>query len=200
MHETDDVPGEARRERPRFKAPRRAVEDAAGRAGSMPRRALGGLALLGAGAVAGIGIAQVDDAASATAICCKGGSPLHGALLGRDVVDDGGRRGAGDPDGRASTAAVLRGKLCFGLTVKDIDTPMGAHIHRGAVGRNGPVVVTLRAPRTGNPGASSGCATVPDSVIRAIRANPRRYYWQIHTRAYPDGALRGQLFTQRGGG
>ena len=151
MHETDDVPGEARRERPRFKAPRRAVEDAAGRAGSMPRRALGGLALLGAGAVAGIGIAQVDDAASATAICCKGGSPLHGALLGRDVVDDGGRRGAGDPDGRASTAAVLRGKLCFGLTVKDIDTPMGAHIHRGAVGRNGPVVVTLRAPGPATP-------------------------------------------------
>jgi CHRD domain-containing protein len=182
-------------EQPRFKAPVGAVEEPKRPAPRNGRRALGGLALVGVGAVAGIGISQVDDALSGTAICCKGGTPLHGALYGKNEIDAAGRKGVGDKDARGSAAAVLRGKLCFGLTVKDLGKPIAAHIHQGKPGENGPIVVTLKAPKTGNPGASSGCVTVPDQVIRAIKANPGDYYWNIHTQGRPGGAIRGQLFN-----
>jgi hypothetical protein len=61
-----------------------------------------------------------------------------------------GQRGAGDPNGRGSfTALVVKGdQLCFGITVKNIDHPILAHIHRGRPNQNGPIVVPLTPPST----------------------------------------------------
>jgi hypothetical protein len=121
---------------------------------------------------------------------------LFAVLSGRNEVDQNGRRGAGDPNGRGSFTAIVKGnQLCFGITVKKIDQPILAHIHRGRPNQNGPIVVPLTPPSTGDPGASSGCVTVDPALARAILKHPHRYYANVHTEMFPNGAVRGQLFA-----
>ena len=125
--------------------------------------------------------------------------PLFAALNGRNEIAPDGSRGAGDRNGAASFSAVIDGReLCFGLAVRDIQDPVAAHIHRGGRNTNGPIVVPLTAPDNGNPGVASDCTTLRRSLVRAIRRNPGRYYVNVHTDDFPDGAVRGQLFSRSG--
>ena len=119
---------------------------------------------------------------------------LFAVLSGRNEIGPDGRRGAGDPDGRGSFTAIVDGnELCFGITVTNLDTPAAAHIHVGRRFQNGPIVVPLTAPASGDPGASSGCVTVDPALARKIFKHPRQYYANVHTAAFPGGAVRGQL-------
>ena len=112
---------------------------------------------------------------------------LHAALAGRNEVPVAPAAG----HGRATVAVdSAKGQLCYTLTAKGSDTPTMAHIHKGAAGVAGPVVVPLDAPKDG---ASKGCASPPADVLAAIVANPSDYYVNIHTAAQPAGAMRGQL-------
>ena len=104
----------------------------------------------------------------------------------------------GDPNGRGSFTAIVDGnRLCYGLTNRNIEDPAAAHIHRGRTGVAGDIVVPLEQPSSGDPGASSACARVARSVSRAILQNPNRYYVNVHTAGFPDGAIRGQLFGRQ---
>src|SRR5215210_5739753 len=119
---------------------------------------------------------------------------LFGALSGKKEIGMDGSRGAGDPNGAGSASAIIDGgRLCFALTVKNLDTPVGAHIHRGRAGVNGDIVVPLRQPTSGDPGASSGCVRIRTSLARQILRNPSGYYFNVHTRRFPDGAIRAQV-------
>jgi hypothetical protein len=125
--------------------------------------------------------------------------PLFAALNGQNEIDQNGNRGAGDRNGGGSFGAVIDGRrLCYGLSVRDIQNPLAAHVHRGRRNENGPIVVTLNHPQTGNPGASSGCTTISRDLVRRIRRNPTRFYVNVHTPRFPDGAIRGQLFSRGG--
>jgi hypothetical protein len=122
---------------------------------------------------------------------------LFAVLKGRNEIGTNGRRGAGDPDGRGSFTATVDGnQLCFGITVTNLDQPVAAHIHQGGRNVSGPVVVPLTAPATGDPGASSGCVTVAPALAQAILKHPHKYYANVHTAAFPAGAVRGQLFRR----
>jgi CHRD domain len=122
---------------------------------------------------------------------------LFAVLTGRKEVDANGNRRVGDPDGRGSFTAIVDGnQLCFGITVKNLDQPVAAHIHKGRPNQAGPIVVPLTQPATGDPGASSGCVTVDPALAAAILKNPHKYYANVHTTAFPGGAVRGQLFSK----
>ena len=125
----------------------------------------------------------------------KAGTALFAHLSGRKEISmTTGERGAGDPDGFGSASFTFDGdRVCFGITVANLDAPVMAHIHRGGRSVNGPVVVPLTQPATGDPGASSGCVAIDVALAAEIQANPRGFYANVHTTAFPSGAVRGQL-------
>jgi hypothetical protein len=130
-------------------------------------------------------------------------TPLFAVLSGGNEVSDQGEANAGDRNGYGSATVILDGTdaLCFAITVNNIDTPTVAHIHEEKAGVNGDIVVGLTIPASGEPGTSSGCINVgegtpvlTEEVLRRIRANPSRFYVNVHNEAFPGGAIRGQLF------
>lgn len=122
--------------------------------------------------------------------------PLFAVLLGGNEVSATGEANAGDKNGRGSATVIIDGtKLCFGILVEAIDTPILAHIHRGVAGVNGPIVVDLVPPDAGDPGASSGCVSESDKeLLGEIQNRPVGFYVNVHTERFPAGAVRGQLF------
>jgi len=79
-----------------------------------------------------------------------------------------------------------------------------SHIHQGAAGVNGPVVVdSLLAPATpiivtggGASFSRDGLAT-SNSIATQLLANPSGFYFNIHTLSSPGGTARGQLQAQQ---
>ena len=115
---------------------------------------------------------------------------------GNEIDPTTGVANAGDPDGSGMAAVLIRDTdptLCYAILVTGIDTPMAAHIHEGAAGVNGPVVVPLTPPETGNPGESEECISADAAVLTRIRQNPAGFYVNVHDAAFPNGAIRGQL-------
>src|SRR2546423_8887362 len=81
---------------------------------------------------------------------------------------------AGDPV--ATGAATIRvrsgrARICYSLVARDLSgRAVAAHIHRGAAGTAGPIVIPLKTPNAS--GKSSGCAKTSKSLVRAILAHP----------------------------
>jgi CHRD domain len=126
-----------------------------------------------------------------------GDKALFAVLTGAKEVDPDGDRGAGDPNGRGSFSATLDGRmLCYGIQVKNIDDPAAAHIHRGGRRVAGPVILPLEHPESGDPGSSTECVQITRGLARQLRRTPGRFYVNVHTPAYPNGAVRGQLFAR----
>lgn len=102
--------------------------------------------------------------------------------------------GAGDSNGSGTASISIdpdTGQVCWDLTVENIGDVAASHIHVGAEGEDGEVVVPLDVDGFG--GTSSDCADASDADLDAILANPAGYYVNIHTTDFPNGAIRGQL-------
>jgi hypothetical protein len=75
-----------------------------------------------------------------------------------------------------------------------------AHIHPGAAGVNGGVLIGTGLTSANAPSLASGSATftftsVPGTAdqITQILANPQNFYFNVHTSANGSGVMRGQL-------
>ena len=80
------------------------------------------------------------------------------------------------------------------IRVQRIGLPItAAHIHRGAAGEAGPIVVGLFAG-SATDGMLQGCVQAEPAVLRAIQQDRSNYYVNVHNERFPDGAVRGQLF------
>ncbi|HEU5207136.1 MAG TPA: CHRD domain-containing protein [Gaiellaceae bacterium] len=88
---------------------------------------------------------------------------------------------------KSETGASISWQLSFdGLTANAI----AAHIHTGAVGSPGPVVLALCGPCSS---PLSGTGTLTQAALDAIQAGTA--YVNIHTPTNPGGEIRGQLAT-----
>jgi CHRD domain len=108
------------------------------------------------------------------------------------------------PKGPASargtfTVEFRRGQACYRMSVSGLGArPVAAHIHKGAAGTNGNIVIDLKPTFRGtSPRVSAKCVPAKASVVSAIRRNPSGFYANVHTAKNPGGAARGQLRRDR---
>jgi hypothetical protein len=146
-----------------------------------------------------LGLATIAGLSSWASPASAQGVELFAVLAGGNEVTDDGKAAVGDPNGFGAASVIFpgaAGRLCFSLLVTNIDTPRAAHIHEALPGKNGPIVVPLTPiPSAGSPGTSSGCVRdVSAAVLTRLRTNPTGFYVNVHTGAFPAGAIRGQLF------
>ena len=100
----------------------------------------------------------------------------------------------GQPGASGTTEMRLNSgqeEICFTTEASGLTSPVvGAHIHRAPVGRAGPIVVPFTPDA---PGVGTGCVFASRELIKEIRQNPENFYVNVHTSAFPAGAIRGQL-------
>ena len=117
-----------------------------------------------------------------------GGRPFTVALTGAAE-----RPGPGDPDGSGTAKITLnhgQGRVCFEISVTNVDNVTLAHIHEAPTTSAGPPVVDLFL----NGLVEDGCVQDVDrELIKDIIQNPGDYYVNVHSTAHPPGAVRGQL-------
>ncbi|MFI9557361.1 CHRD domain-containing protein [Nonomuraea endophytica] len=128
------------------------------------------------------------------------GRTLTSVATGAQEVPAPGTK-VGDRDGRAAWLVWAQGtRVAFATAWSRIGAPTNGHIHRGARGKNGPVVADFFGDPKGLPASINGVAgatTAKAAVVRGINRNPKNWYTNLHTQEFPGGAVRGQL--HRGG-
>src|SRR5262245_8325467 len=140
-------------------------------------------ALVALGVVAAVGPAT----AALTSEASHGGRPFVTDLLPGNQVPPVTSNGSG-------TALVTlnqgQGEVCWDIEVSDLTSPVIlAHIHQGAAGVNGPIVVDFMEPVNG----LNGCVQADPALIKQIRQNPADFYVNVHTTTNTGGEVRGQL-------
>jgi hypothetical protein len=72
---------------------------------------------------------------------------------------------------------------------------VGAHIHDGPAGENGPIVIPLTIIPGSTEGEVSDTAEADPVLLDAICANPEEFYVNVHTELFPGGEIRDQLHS-----
>jgi CHRD domain len=90
------------------------------------------------------------------------------------------------------TATVVGNKLKWKLTYAGLTGPaIAAHIHMGAMGKAGNVVVPLCGGKPACKSGLTGTAPLTAQLKRWFRKH--LLYVNVHTKKNPDGEIRGQL-------
>ena len=122
----------------------------------------------------------------------SGGDPttkevLHAKLTAGAEVPGPGKKGAA---GSATIKLYPPRRICYFVDYRNIPDATAAHVHEGAAGKSGPPVITMRNIERGR---IEGCTTGSHGFMFQLWNFPQKYYVNIHSPAFPDGAVRGQL-------
>ena len=102
--------------------------------------------------------------------------------------------GSGVKAGSAAASFILntkKGTICTIIRTKKLVGVTASHIHKGAAGVDGAVVVTFDAMKFNH--STQDCVKVEAGIMAEIAIHPNDYYLNVHTKANPGGAVRGQL-------
>lgn len=113
---------------------------------------------------------------------------------GQEATFEVGLSASGDEDGSGAATVTLdpnSGEVCYEISVRNIDPPTAGHIHTGAAGETGGVVVPFNAPD--GQGGWQDCVSADPAAVKQIVDNPAGYYVNVHNEPHPGGAVRGQL-------
>ncbi len=128
--------------------------------------------------------------------------------------------GEGDPSGRANVNLQLdpaKETVCLRADWRDLQGDVTAlHVHRGPAGETGPhhieilnderlagasnqvqfcvrVVGGHSGQEAGDHQGAGNHGTDPAEAIQEVVDNPAGFYLNVHSTAFPDGAIRGQI-------
>ncbi|MDO8645874.1 MAG: CHRD domain-containing protein [Candidatus Planktophila sp.] len=102
--------------------------------------------------------------------------------------------GTGAMNGSAKGTFILnlkKSSLCANVKTKDLTDVKAAHIHKGAKGVDGPPFITFDILKFNS--TSQNCVNVDKALLSDISKSPSMYYFNVHTKDYFAGAVRGQL-------
>ena len=105
----------------------------------------------------------------------------------------------GDADGQASARLDFdpqQGTACYEITWKKLDGAVTAfHLHAARRGSDGPHWIDFFNDQRfdGAQSTMSDCVQSTRQKIEAVINDPSAYYLQLHSTAFPGGAVRGQL-------
>lgn len=140
------------------------------------------LVTLGAVAVGAVAVLAMGASAATQANPTK----LAGTLSGKVETPKGDLTGKGTV---SVTVNTKTGAVCWNFKISKIDgKAAAAHIHKGAKGVAGPVVVPLGAAYR-----KTGCTKASRALAKAIVAKPGAFYVNVHNAKHPAGAIRTQL-------
>ena len=129
-----------------------------------------------------------------------GGAPVAQAntSITKLVVSANGANEApnkGIATGTASGAFALnttKNTICFSnMKTKGLANVFGAHIHLGAWRIDGSIFITFEFTKFNK--SVQTCTKVSHTVLVDIAKHPADYYFNVHTKDFPGGAVRGQL-------
>ncbi len=149
------------------------------------------LALSALSLAGGLGLVGATSAGADVTV----GAPTPGGAVFLATDMKGTNAPPADLDGTGRVIVRIQGvQVCFLIEWNNILTPFTGHIHAGAAGVNGPVVVGFwsgQLPTTIT--GVTGCAMSTSTALAPILANPAAFYANVHNTAFPGGAIRGQL-------
>jgi hypothetical protein len=122
---------------------------------------------------------------------------LEAKMSGKqEVPGPGDQKGKGDAQLLVNTK---KQKVCF---LFEYDIPSGTatagHIHKGAKGEEGKIVVELFTTEQASP--VEDCVKVDKKrLLKRIAKSPADFYVNLHNTQFPDGAIRGQRKVAPGG-
>lgn len=138
-------------------------------------------------AIAAAAVAALGLGGGGAMLAAASGTTAHATLKAATEVPA--PKGAAKASG--SFTGTLKGRsLHWTLRFANLTSkPAGAHIHTGAKGRTGPVVVVLCGTNCHSP--MSGTATLSAAFLKAMKAGGT--YVNVHTTKNPSGEIRGQV-------
>jgi CHRD domain len=135
-------------------------------------------------------------------------TPLVALMAGpNELTTSGNITPTGDADGSGAAAftfdiidplSLVAGsaQVCWDITYSNLTgTPSAAHIHRGAAGVGGPVVIVAPSLPNLTATGTTSCIETTGVLATEIKTTPANFYINIHTTDFPSGAIRGQLST-----
>ncbi|MDQ4093562.1 MAG: CHRD domain-containing protein [Actinomycetota bacterium] len=149
----------------------------------------------------GMGRIAVCLAFASSAVVLAGPAPALAQQGGQFTVALSGQGSVngGDRDGQGSARLDLdpqRGTACYEITWNKLDGAVTAfHLHAGRRGSEGPHWIDFFNGQSlnGDQGKTSNCVRSTRENIEAVINDPSAYYLQLHSTAFPDGAVRGQV-------
>ncbi|MFJ9035284.1 CHRD domain-containing protein [Streptomyces sp. NPDC102406] len=155
-----------------------------------------GRVLAGVAAAVAAGVTGAALPASADGGDDPGRTFLATSLNGADEVPVPGGPAVGDRDGSALEFVKVEGdRVSVAVRWRGTGAPTMLHLHEGAKGTNGgvridfgPLLAKARHHRV------TGTVTVGDSALLGrLTSDPGGFYADLHTAAFPGGAVRGRL-------
>ena len=109
---------------------------------------------------------------------------LKGAGPGSDALD---------PDASGSARLEIGGaSIRFHITTSEnLGKVVATHLHQGAAGVNGPMVIELNPGFVGT--VLDGSVPVEAELSARVVSSPSQFYVKLHSLKFPGGAIRGQL-------
>jgi predicted secreted protein len=151
---------------------------------------LGAVAVFAAVAVPGIASSNARRTVGSLSEMRQAETPLLATLTGNAETTPGDADGAGAAAVSIDVLSATDAEACWDLRYGAIAAPAAAHIHRGAAGVSGPVVVPFASPGAAS---ATGCIAIDPALAAEIVATPASFYVNVHNADFPAGALRGQL-------